>query len=128
MSNLNAGTAWRFLLVGGAATGLQYLLLAMFVWLGVFDGVTASAVGFAIAAVANYLLNARFTFATSNRHSHGLPRFAATAAAGCLINTLVLDTLVGFGVAFFLAQLIATGVVFVWNYMINAIWTFRPQQ
>lgn len=128
MSNINASTAWRFLLVGGAATGLQYLLLAIFVWLGVFDGVTASAVGFVIAAVANYLLNARFTFATNNRHRHGLPRFAATAAAGCLINTLVLDALVGFGVVFFLAQLIATGVVFVWNYMINAIWTFRPQQ
>jgi putative flippase GtrA len=128
MHNVRMGTALRFLLVGGAATALQYLLIWVFLKLGLLDPVPASAIAFAMSSVANYIATARFTFASRNRHSYGLPRFAATAAAGCLINTLVLHVLLTWGASLLPAQLFATGVVFVWNYMINALWTFRPQQ
>ncbi|MFT4172995.1 MAG: GtrA family protein [Rhodocyclaceae bacterium] len=128
MHNVRIGTALRFLLVGGAATALQYVLIFVFLKLGWLDPVPASALAFALSAIVNYLATARFTFATRNSHAHGLPRFAATAAAGCLINTLVLHALLAWSTPLMPAQIFATGVVFVWNYMINALWTFRPQQ
>ncbi len=125
--NLSSRSFLRFLLVGGGATLLQYLIMAALMALCEVPAVRASTIGFLLSAIFNYWANARFTFAAQGGHRRSILRFAVTLCAGLAINALVLYAFKKMGAAIWLAQLIATGVVLVWNYTINAIWTFRKR-
>ncbi|MEC5385115.1 GtrA family protein [Uliginosibacterium sp. H3] len=129
MSNINLNSFLRFLLVGGGATGLQYLIMwALVAGVGM-SAVPASNAGFLISAAFNYWANARFTFqGGGGGHQQNIPRFLVTLCAGLLINSGVLHGLLLLNVPIWLAQLCATGVVFIWNYTVNAVWTFRKRQ
>lgn len=128
MSNLNVSSFMRFLLVGGTATALHYLIMFALLHWQMCDKLVASGVGFALSAVFNYLANAFFTFRSGHTHAESLPRFVATMSAGLAINTGVLASLTWLGLPTAVAQVLATGVVLVWNYTINAVWTFRKRQ
>ena len=125
--NLSRQSFLRFLLVGGSATLLHYFLTAIFIGFQMLSPIAASGTGFLISAVANYIASAKYTFAGKYRHSISLPKFFATAGIGVLINTGILAFLGSHEVSFYLSQLLATAVVVLWNYTINAIWTFRAQ-
>jgi putative flippase GtrA len=127
MSNINIHSLLRFLLVGGAATALQYLIMAALIHGVAMEAVLASGIGFVLSAVFNYWANARFTFRTGGGHRQSLPRFIVTLGAGCAINVVVLYVLTRLGVSLVLSQLLTTGVVLIWNYTINAVWTFRKK-
>lgn len=129
MSNLNINSFLRFLLVGGGATVLQYLIMAALIASVGMAPVAASTTGFLISAGFNYWANSRFTFqCNSGGHRQNLPRFILTLCAGLLINSGVLHGLLLLNVPILIAQLAATGVVFIWNYTVNAAWTFRTRQ
>lgn len=115
----------RFLIVGGIATGLHYVILVVLVRAGGVDVVVASSIGFALSALVNYALNRRFTFAARNAHRQALPRFFVTALAGLGINGVVvwLAHAVA-GLDYLLAQVVATGVTLFWNFTVNRLWTF----
>lgn len=123
--NLSWRTFLRFLVVGGSATLLHYFLTASFVWLELLPPITASGIGFLISAIANYVASAKFTFSGKHRHSASFPKFCVTAGIGVLINTGLLALLGSYEISFYISQLVATAIVVLWNYSINAIWTFR---
>ena len=127
MSNINFNSLFRFLLVGGSATALQYSIMAALIYSVAMGAVLASGIGFLISAGFNYWANAHFTFQQKGGHQQSLPRFLVTLAAACLINVVVLYGLTRLGVQLILSQLITTAVVLIWNYTINAVWTFRKQ-
>jgi putative flippase GtrA len=124
-ANIGLHSLLAFVMVGGFATGLQYLLMLTLIWLTGISALIASGIGFVVSAVANYLLNARFTFRTGARHASAVPKFIATAAAGLLINSLLLMLLTSLGLHLVLAQILTTLGVLSWNYLLNALWTFR---
>jgi putative flippase GtrA len=126
--NFSGRSAVTFLLVGGAATALHYALMFAAVALAGVPVVWASAFGFAVGAVANYLLNARLTFRSDQPHASTAPRFFLTAGIGLCINHVVLSILVSNGLHAIPAQLLTTFGVLIWNYCINGLWTFanRP--
>jgi putative flippase GtrA len=123
--NLSLRSLISFALVGGFATGVQYALMALLIWLVACPLVLASGIGFAVSAIANYLLNARLTFRSKESHAKTLPRFVVTALLGLLINSLLLAFLASLGIHPALAQLLTTVGVLLWNYTINALWTFK---
>jgi putative flippase GtrA len=114
-----------FGLVGGFATGVQYAVMSLLIWLFGCPLVLASGIGFAVSAVANYALNARLTFRSRESHAKTLPRFIVAALLGLGINSLLLAFLASLGMHPAPAQLLATLGVLLWNYTINALWTFR---
>ena len=124
-SNLSLPTLFRFLLVGGCATGLQYGLMTFLIIYFATPAVVASGTGFVVGAMANYWLNARLTFKTEQRHGVALPRFAVTALAGLAINSAILSLLTSIGIGLVIAQILSTLCVLIWNYTVNALWTFR---
>jgi putative flippase GtrA len=126
--NISRRSFFSFLLVGGGATLLQYLIMAALMFAMGMEATVASSTGFLISAVFNYWANARFTFSGQHDHRASALKFGATLCAALAINALTLELLLKFGAPVWLAQLIATGVVFVWNYIINAVWTFRKRQ
>lgn len=123
---LNMRSLLTFLFVGGFATGLQYVLALLFLYLLGMGAAEASALGYAISAVANYLLNARFTFRSTSAHQQTAPRFAVVAGTGLVLNYVILSCLILVGLHFAIAQILTTLCVILWNYVINGLWTFKP--
>ena len=116
---------YRFVLVGGVATGLQYLILILLVHLIGMDPVLASATGFVLSAFANYFINYHYTFGSNQRHVAALPKFSVLASVGLLLNSAIMSGLIRMGLHYLPAQVIATVVVLLWNFVGNSLWTFR---
>jgi putative flippase GtrA len=118
------GKLLRFGLVGGVATGIQYVILVVLVHEGVWPAV-ASAIGFVVSAFGNYLLNYHFTFRSRESHGPAATKFVMLAGGGLVINFVLMHVLVGAGWYYLLAQVLVTAVVFLWNFVGNSLWTFR---
>ena len=114
----------RFGIVGALATALQYLILILLVrGLGTWP-VVASGVGFVSSAGFNYLLNYHFTFRSRRPHAAAALKFLTLAAVGLAINSALMQVLVAAGWHYLVAQVCATAVVFLWNFVGNSLWTF----
>ena len=116
-----------FLGVGGIATVLQYIILIILVEIvGVRPGL-ASGVGYAAGAGVSYFLNYRYTFVSHRRHALAMGKFFFVAAMGLAVNSaIVVVATESLGLNYMLAQVIATGLVLLWNFSANRWWTFRP--
>lgn len=115
----------RFSLVGGLATAIQYALLILLVHGFGMAPTPASSIGFVLSAALNYLLNYRFTFRSDRPHGPAAARFGLLAGTGLLINAAIMHLLIVAGAHYLLAQVCATGVVLLWNFIGNTVWTFR---
>lgn len=114
-----------FLLVGALCTALQYAILVLLVQLGSMGATLASSIGFAISAVLNYTLNYRFTYRATTSHAASFPRFLAVILAGLALNAAIVYAGVEMaGLHYIVAQVLATGIVLVWNFLVNLKWSF----
>lgn len=118
------GRLFRFGLVGAAATALQYLILVLLVHQGVAAPV-GSTIGFVISAFGSYVLNYHFTFRSRGSHGPAVAKFMTLVGVGLAINYGLMQFLVGLGWYYMVAQVCTTGVVFLWNFIGNSLWTFR---
>ena len=115
----------RFAMAGGAGTGVHYLVLIALVSLAGIAPGRAAFMGAAVGAGVIYLLNRRYTFASSCSHAQALPRFVLMAAVGAALNGMLVGLLSGAGVYFLLAQMMATGLILVINFIVSKLWIFR---
>lgn len=121
------GRAARFAAVGGLATGVQYLLLVTMVELMAVDAVVSSALAFVLSAVLNYLLNFHLTFSGELRHRQTLPKFAVVAVIGLASNTLCFS-LALLLLPYLLAQVAATLITLIGNFLLHQFWIYREPQ
>jgi putative flippase GtrA len=115
----------RFLVVGGSATALQYVLVVAFVEWADWTPPVGSTAAYLASAVYNYLLSRRFTFRSTRQHRSALPRFLVVLAVGLMLNALIVWA--GCNVAgqhYLLAQLAATLTTLCWNYHASLRWAF----
>jgi putative flippase GtrA len=86
----------------------------------------ANAIGFTLAATTNYILNRVWTFHSTNPKVFlEFSRFFVIALIGLGINSTIIWLMNGkFKVNFYLSKLVATVVVTLWNFLINAYFTF----
>ena len=124
-------TLKQFLLfsaVGGVGTGGQYLTLFALVEFKILSPLPASVIGISVGAIINYLLNYRFTFNSQKSHKEAMSKFFTVAIVGALINTVLMylgiHTL---HLYYLLAQVLATGIVLLWNFIVNKFWTFGQE-
>jgi len=118
----------RFLIVGGIATLIQYIVLIWTVERWHWNAVLASSLGYILSAIANYLLNYYFTFRSDDRHGVAVARFAIVAAAGFALNALLMELLaVKLRILYVLSQVLATIGTLLWNYWANSKWSFGGQ-
>lgn len=116
----------RFLLVGcGSAVG-HYGLLYLLVRAFQVDPVIASIPAAMLGALINYALNYRFTFNSKKQHREAVIKFAFIALIGLGLNTFLMWIGVNkLGIHYMITQLIATGLVMIWSFFGNLLWTFR---
>lgn len=87
----------------------------------------ANSAGFGCAVMSNYVLNRIWTFHSSDPHV-GLQfaKFAIVALIGLGMNNGIIFWLTERrGVKFYPAKLMATGVVMLWNFGANYLFTFH---
>ncbi len=115
----------RYAGAGAIGTAAHYAVLVALVQ-GAQAGVVAASTAGAIAGAGiNYALNHRFTFASRETHGRALPRFVAVAAAGIMLNALVLAAVLALaGPHYLIAQVVATLAVLGAGYLANRSWTF----
>lgn len=114
-----------FVGVGGAATLLQFVLLALMVEFKLLPEVAASAASYGISAVFNYLANYHLTFASNSSHKSTLPKFAVTALLGLCVSTLLFACFLFLINQYLVAQCLATGITLVLNFSIHKWWIYR---
>jgi putative flippase GtrA len=111
----------------GSALAHYSVLISLVQALGV-NPVAASVAGALVGGIVNYVLNYRFTFRSENSHLTSGPRFVIAALVGMTLNALFMWTGVEWlGMHYLLAQLLTTGLVFLWSYNASRLWTFRPR-
>jgi putative flippase GtrA len=117
-----------FASVGAVGTGVQYVMLIALVAIGA-NPVAGSTVGFLAGAVVNYMLNYRLTFRSTMSHRRATPRFATIAASALLLNTALMSAAIYWlRLPYLPAQIIATAVVLIWNYVFSRLWTFNDSR
>lgn len=86
----------------------------------------ANAIGFTIAASSNYFLNRIWTFQSTNPEiAVEYTEFLLISILGLGLNTLILYFVINrFKLNFYVAKIIAIGVVTFWNFFANAFLTF----
>lgn len=111
--------------VGAIGTVAHWSVLVFLVqWLST-DPVLASFTGAVVGALTNYVLNYRFTFRSTKRHREAMAKFLTVAGVGLALNSLIMAVCVGAGIHYLLSQVIATGLVLLWGFAGNRLWTFR---
>lgn len=115
----------KFLIVGGSATALQYGLLIVFVQFADLNPVVATSIAYAISSVYNYLLNYYATFKSDASHRTAATKFAVVAGSGLLINAGIIAGLTKLGLHYLIAQVAATVVILVWNFIVHKYWTYK---
>lgn len=125
-TNGHARALPRYVLAGGVATASHYLLMAVLVEARRWPAGAAAVAGAALGALVAYALNRQWVFGGQGvPHGHALPRFLAVAAAGALLNgLLVWCGTVALGVHWLAAQVAATLVVLGFGYVANRHWSF----
>ena len=130
MLNLFDGLLLRRLttygLVGLVGTAAHYLTLVLLVEAAGLDPVVATSAGFIVGALVNYILNHRYAFRSSKAHLDAGPKFFLIAAITGVLNALLVHAGVDLvGANYLLVQVGATVVVFLANFALNSLWTFR---
>lgn len=114
-----------FAVVGLIAALAHYGALVGLVEGAGWRAVPATLVGYVAGGLVSYALNRRHTFASDRPHAEAGWRFAAVAGVGFGLTWgfmhLFVDVL---GAPYLPAQLVTTGLVLVWSFLANKLWTF----
>jgi len=124
----------KFAIVGAAGAVIDFTLLNIlhgYLDWGLF---WANTVSVSAAILSNFVWNRLWTFPESRniKKRKQLPQFALVNFVGLLINNLivvgvdaVLRPMIGEPFSYNIAKAIAIGVVLLWNFGVNRIWTYR---
>jgi putative flippase GtrA len=128
------GAKLRFAVVGGANTALDFIVLFLFVNLGV-DKIAANYISTSVALVFSFFANKSFTFKdkTGNAKKQFAIFLAVTLAGLWVLQPIIiwavtslLDTqITNESVLLFIAKLVATVASLIWNYFLYSRLIFK---
>lgn len=116
----------KFCVVGFSGTavdfGVTWLCKEKFGW----NKYVSNSIGFILAATNNYVWNRLWTFQSTNSQIHiEYGKFLLVSVIGLAINNLVIYLLHGkLKLNFYLSKIFAIGVVMMWNFIMNYLFTF----
>ncbi len=115
----------RYALVGLAATGVHYALLAALVEFARMEAGLSAAIGSTGGAFAAYAGNRWFTFQSRAAHGRVLPRFVVVAGLAAIVSGLVVwagtELL---KMHYLLAQMVGTALILWLGFELNRRWSF----
>jgi putative flippase GtrA len=124
----------KFALVGALGAIIDFTLLNILRGYFGWPLLAANTVSVSVAIVSNFIWNRLWTYPESRTRKKRvqLPQFALVNLIGLAINNLivlgvdaVLVTAVGEPLSYNLAKMVAIGVVLLWNFGVNRLWTYK---
>jgi putative flippase GtrA len=115
-----------FIVVGGIAAIVHYGTLIGMVEVLKVDPVPATLLGYIFGSLASYILNRRHTYKSEQPHGEVFWRFAVVAFSGFVVTgclMFVFTKLLSF--AYLPSQIVTTGIVLFWHFILHKLWTFR---
>lgn len=125
---INSNKLLKFLLVGGSATLLQYIIMAILILGFDFSALFSSSFGYLVSGVFNYYLNFKYTFGGGYSHRSTVVKFFVVSALGFFINRVLLDIFLAADFPLVLSQLMATVFVVLSNFIASSLWTFKDKK
>jgi len=123
------GVIARYVASGGLAALVHFSILIASVELWGARPTLASAIGFFAAIFVNYSFQYHWTFKSRVAHSTAFKRYVFVTLLMLGVNTVIFWSFnEGIGVPYIASQVLATGIVLVFNFLINRFYTFvgRP--
>lgn len=118
----------KFILSGGSATLLHYVVMALLILVSI-DPTYATAAGALFGAIFNYILQYHYTFKSDRAHTYTILTYTLAALFGLLVNEVVFVLfykVVNAGVI--ISQLSATAVVTIQNYLLYKYFVFSSKE
>ncbi len=87
--------------------------------------VPAALTGYTVGGLVSYVLNRRLAFASERPHAEAGWRFAVVMGVGFLLTLALMTLFVNrLALPYLPAQIVTTGMVFLWNFAAHKWWTF----
>lgn len=130
----------KFGMVGASGAIIDFGLTALCKGILGIPELLANAIGFTVAATSNYFLNRVWTWkSTSKDVGIEYAKFFFVSLIGLGLNSLIVFLLKDVCIVprfvetsldwnFWIAKIIATAVVMIWNFLANNFFTFRKKQ
>lgn len=116
-----------FFMVGALSALIQFSILIISVeWFNA-KPILGSALGYIWGAIINYTLNRYFTFKSSLSHKKALIRFSLNSFFGFLLNLGLMSIFLIY-YAYLVSQILASGIILIWNFLIHRYWTFGSKR
>jgi len=120
---------FRFLLVGGSATLIQFTLLFLFIEQLNSDKIFAAVAAYSLSTVYNYGMSYVCVFVSTSKHSSAFPKFLLIAVLGLIFNTIIFWVFSEYlKTNYLIAQSIATCCVLSWNFVMHNFWSFNDNR
>lgn len=121
---------WKFLkfgIVGGSGVFVDFGITWLLKEKLKLNAYLANSMGFTAAVISNFVLNRIWTFNNHDPHvALQFGKFAMVAVVGLALNNSIIYLLTErFKTNFYVAKLIATGFVMIWNFWANITFTFK---
>ncbi len=113
----------RFFIVGALSALIQFSILISLVEFLFIKPIWSSTVGYIAGALLNYTLNHYYTFKSSLSHKKSLVRFTLNSLFGLFLNFSLMKIFLLY-YTYIISQILASGVILFWNFMIHRYWTF----
>ena len=118
---------YKYIGVGSIAAFIDISIFTVFAKLLGFNYLIVALVSFTIATLVNYILSIKYVFKSGVRYSKGTEIFAVYTVSliGLVINEIILYALIDLLlVEMIFSKIVATGIVFSWNYLIRKNYIF----
>ena len=118
----------QYFVVGGVSAVVDIAFFFVFAKLLGFNYLAVATIGFLVATLFNYALSIKFVFTSGVRFGKRkeIALVYLVSAAGLAVNLLVLYLAVSVaGLELMLSKVIATGTVFLWNFLTRNYFIFR---
>jgi putative flippase GtrA len=124
-SQLWQASFFRFVFVGGISTLIQFGVLSAGVELLVIHATHASALGYLISAIFNYLMNYYLTFDSEIAHIEAASKFLVVVFVGLSVNTVMFFLFIKIVHLYLVAQAGATLCAIGINFLLHRHWIYR---
>jgi len=113
----------KFAIVGVSNTAISFLVYVVLVKLSLYY-ILASIISYIAGILNSYILNTAFVF-KEKKTKKNLFMFSSVYLSALLINLSLLYIMVGvFGIGPITGQILVTGIVMIYNYIMQKKWTF----
>lgn len=117
---------FKFLLTGGLATTVQYIILEIGTSFYGLSASSSTGIGYGIGSIISYFMNYFFTFNSTVSHSKATFRFYTMVCIGWFLSVVFMYLLVDvLDLNKWFSQIFTTGIVFIFNYLISKSFIFR---